>query len=252
MRLVNQKPLKIFIVLQFGGGFLSYLDKIDEYCAQHKISQTRFERDAGISKGLISKWRSGKNNPRMDSLQKAADHIGITFDDLMREDAADYTRHKPVPDSWQDGPDIVRDASIKYVPVYRYLRPDTEDLDPDTVEMHYAVMPDNIQSPEECFGYAISDSGMAPDIQRGDTIIVRRDSDPDTGDIVLVSTPGQETICRKLIRKDGWIILQPFNSHFDAVLYRQEELDLLPVFFRGKVVRVIRDVNSSSYSVPEL
>lgn len=250
--LVNRKTLKIFIIYYHGGVILSYLDKIDEYCVQHKISQTQFEKDSGLSKGLISKWRSGAAKPRMTTLEKAADHIGITIDDLMREDAADYYRQKQVPDSWPDTPDAVRDASVKYIPVYRELNPLSADPDPASVEMHYAVMYDSQPDADDCFGYTITDSSMSPYILAGDVVIVRRDNDPAEGDLVLVSSPGEDTVCRKLVRKDDCIILQPFSPHYDAILYRQSELDLLPVFFRGKIVTVIRNIRSSSNSVPEI
>ncbi len=230
---------------------MSYIDKIDEYCVQHKISQTKFEKEAGLSKGLISKWRSGAATPRMKTLEKAADHIGITINELMREDAADYYRQKQVPDSRPDRPDAVRDASVKYIPLYRELNPCSAELDPASIKTHYAVMSDSLPDTDDCFGYTITDSSMSPYILAGDLVIVCKDNEPDEGDLVLVSSPGEDTVCRKLIRQDDCFILQPFNRHYDARMYRQSELDFLPVYFRGKIVTVIRNIHSSSNSVPE-
>ena len=80
----------------------------------------------------------------------------------------------------------------------------------------------------------------------------RLDDEPDTDDIVVVSVPGSGTVCRKLVRTGDGIILQPFNRHYSSSLYREEETGLLPVLMRGKVITVIRNVRSSSHSVPEL
>jgi SOS-response transcriptional repressor LexA len=230
---------------------LSFIDKIDEYLKQHKMSQSEFERANNLSKSLVSKWRKG-SNPRSDTLREIADFMGISADDLMSEDAADLYGTESIPDNWSSGPDVVRDASLRYIPVYRSFSHDAEVPDPDEIEMHFAVLPDNIKSAENCFGFTIKDSSMAPEIEAGDTVIIRSDPEPDTGDIVLVNTPGENAFCRKLIRQGDLVILQPFNSRYDAQAYTTGELEMLPVLFRGKVVAIIRAVRSSSNSVPEL
>ena len=231
--------------------FMSFVDKIDEYLNQHKMSQSEFEKENGLSKSLVSKWRLG-SVPRADTLRQIAGFMGISVEDLMSEDMADLYGSGSVPDNWTEAPDVVRDASLRYIPVYRCLSHSAGEPDPDDIEMHFAVLPDNIRSAEDCFGFTIKDSSMAPEIEAGDTVIVRNDPDPASGDIVLVNTPGVDAFCRKLIRQGDFIILQPFNSHYDAEAYTPGDLETLPVLFRGKVVAVIREIKSSSHSVPEL
>ena len=230
---------------------MSFLDKIDEYCRQHNMKQSRFERESGLSKGMISRWRKG-TRPRYDSLQIAADYMQISLKDLISQDAADIYRSRPVPDSWSDAPDVVRDSALRYIPVYR--SPDTiaQDPDPADIVTHFAVLPGNTPDADKCYGVTITDSGMSPYIEPGDVVIIRADNEPVSEDIVVVSSPGTGTICRKLVRDGDDIILQPFNRHCNAIVYRQEELDLLPVIFKGKVIDIIRNVKSSSDSVHEL
>lgn len=230
---------------------MSYIDKIDEFCAEHKISQTRFEREAGISKGLISKWKNGKATPRIDSLQKAADRIGISVEDLMSEDPADFDRTSTVPDTWSQAPDIVREASVRYVPVFRYEDIGIQEEDASGIISHLAFLPETLEYAGECFGIRIEDSSMSPDIEPGDIAVVRQDSSPASGDVVIAVVPGEGTYCRRLIRSSGSIILQPYSRHFMPLIYREEELDMLPVIFKGKVIAVFRQMMSSACSVPE-
>lgn len=230
---------------------MSFLDKIDEYCHQYNIKQTPFEREAGLPKGIISKWRSG-TKPRVDSLQKVADYMKIPLKDLMSTDAADIYGIRPVPDSWSDAPDVVRDSALRYIPVYRSPDSVAHDPDPADIVTHLAVLPDNTPDADECYGVTITDSGMSPYIESGDVVVIRADEDPASEDIVVVYTPGTGSICRKLVREGDNLILQPFNRHFNAIVFRQEELDLLPVTFKGKVIGIIRNVKSSSDSVPEM
>lgn len=231
---------------------MSYIDKIDEYCKQHKISHTRFEREAGIGKGLISKWKSKGITPRIDSLRKSANYMKIPFQELMRDDPALMTGEYRLPGSGTDYPDALYEATPQIIPVYRYLNQDDTPPSPEEVLTHFAVLPDNIESADECFGYTIKDSSMSPYIEAGDVVIVRSDDCPDSGDTVIVCTPGEQTVCRRLIRDRGTLVLQPYNPHYEPEIYREEELELLPVIFKGKVTAVIRLVKSSSFSVPEL
>ena len=230
---------------------MSFLDKIDEYCHQRGIKQSRFEREAGLSKGMISRWRQG-TTPRVDSLQKAADYMTISLNDLMSSDASDIYGSDLIPDNWSGDPDITRDSALRYIPVYRFLSSDGDSPDTEDIVTHFAVLPENPPDAETCFGYTVTDSGMLPYIEPGDTVIVRSDDNPDSGDIVVVSVPGSGTVCRKLVRDEEGFILQPFNMHYSSSYYRDEEVDFLPVIMRGKVITVIRPVRSSSHSVPEV
>lgn len=230
---------------------VSFLDKIDEYCQQHNMKQTPFERQAGLPKGIITRWKHG-TKPRLDSLQTVADYMKIPLRDLMSTDAADICGSRSVPDNWSDAPDVVRDSALRYIPVYRSPDSVAQDPDPADIVTHLAVLPDNTPDADKCCGVTITDSGMSPYIEPGDVVIIRADDEPASEDIVVVYTPELGTMCRKLVRKGNDIILQPFNMHWNAIVYRQEELDLLPVIFKGKVIAIVRNVKSSSDSVHEL
>lgn len=231
--------------------FLSFLDKIDDFCHQHNKSRRQVEREAGLSSGMLSRWFSG-TKPRFDSLQLIADYMQMPIEDLVGPDVADIYGSRPVPDNWSDAPDVVRDSALRYIPVYRSPDSVAQDPDPADIVTHFAVLSDNTPDADECYGVTITDSGMSPYIEPGDVVIIRADNEPASEDIVVVYTPEIGTICRKLVRDGDDIILQPFNRHCNAIVYRQEELDLLPVIFKGKVIDIIRNVKSSSDSIHEL
>lgn len=227
---------------------MSFLDKIDRFCKERHMSTTRFEREAGLSKGLVLKWRSKGFYPSHRSQKKVAGYIGISVQDLMSEDLSDFSQG-PVPDNWSHAPDVVREASVRFIPVFRYSG--LAALDKDDIFMHLPVLPSDIESPEECFGTVIEDSSMSPDFDPDDIVIVRKDTEPISGDIVIVLVPGDQVLCRRLILDGSNIILQPFSRHYAPSVYREEERDLLPVLFLGKLIARYGKVNSSSCSIPE-
>jgi len=47
-------------------------EKIAKYMAKRKLTEKRFERLCGIGNGCIGKWRMGKSNPSIKTLEKIA------------------------------------------------------------------------------------------------------------------------------------------------------------------------------------
>lgn len=230
---------------------MSYLDKITAYCKERDLSEAQFLRDAGVAGGSISKWRHGNNKPSMKSLQKIADHIGIEVEDLLRKTPADLDAQYEIPDNWSHEPDVVRDSALHYIPVFRYVGYDSDEPDPASIIGHLPAFPDSVEDPDMCFGLVIDDSAMSPEIEAGDVVIVRKDPEPASGDIVIACEAGGTPVCRRLIRSGDDIILQPFNRHYTPSLYKTHEADMITLLFKGKVVAIVRKVMSSSNSVPE-
>ena len=226
-----------------GGFSVNYIDKILAFCKEHHISETRFAKEAGLAKGLLPKWKKKEEGfrPHQDSLRKVAARMNISVEDLMCETPVEL--HSAAGD-------IVRDSAIRYIPVLNDI-PDEWPVPDEEIITHLTTLPENLKDSSDCYGFMIRDKSMAPDIDRGDIAIVKLDDNPASNDIVIVSTPGEATMCRRLKRQKDGIILQPYCKHFDPIFYSYSEMDLLPVFFSGKVVALVRPLNSSSASVQE-
>lgn len=59
-------------------------DKVKKLADERKISIYALEKEAGLQNGAIGKWRI--SSPTLKSLQAVANVLGITIDDLLRED----------------------------------------------------------------------------------------------------------------------------------------------------------------------
>lgn len=56
-------------------------DKVKTLCTEKGITIYRLEKDAGCSKGSISKWN--KSTPSADKLQRVASLLGVTISYLL-------------------------------------------------------------------------------------------------------------------------------------------------------------------------
>ena len=60
-----------------------YYKKVEAYCKKNNIAISVFEKKCGLGNGTISGWVD--SNPRIDSLQKVADEMGITLAELLTD-----------------------------------------------------------------------------------------------------------------------------------------------------------------------
>lgn len=61
------------------------VDRIQDILNKENISAAKMMRDLGFSSGLFSQWKAGKQKPSLDKLERIADYLDITLDEL-RED----------------------------------------------------------------------------------------------------------------------------------------------------------------------
>lgn len=59
------------------------ISKIVDKCWDHRITVAELERNAGLSNGLIGKWKTG--SPRLENLRKVADYFGCPISELLVE-----------------------------------------------------------------------------------------------------------------------------------------------------------------------
>lgn len=76
-----RKPVNINLV---GGD--SLFENLKRLCRSRGVSLAEVERACGLGKKSIYAW--GKNSPSIESVKLAADFLGVTVDDLLRQDSA--------------------------------------------------------------------------------------------------------------------------------------------------------------------
>ena len=70
------------------GGIVFY-DRFVYLCKQKGVSPTRAALDAGISKSLVTKWKTNKvQDPSPDVLRRLAKYFNLTVAELMDEEKA--------------------------------------------------------------------------------------------------------------------------------------------------------------------
>lgn len=86
------------------------------------------------------------------------------------------------------------------------------------------------------FALKIAGDSMSPKIDDGDVVIVRKQSELESGEVGVVYVNGYHATCKKIIKNEGGIILQPLNTSHEPKAFTWKETETLPVVILGKVI----------------
>ena len=179
---------------------------------QRGVRVSDVAKATGIRPSSFSDWKNGKYTPKADKLQLIADYFGVSVNYLIK--GKEDTNRVPV---------LGRVAAGIPIEMVR------EVIDYEEIDSRVSG---------DIFALRISGDSMSPRIQHGDVVIVRKQSDAESGDIVIATVNGDDATC-KIIRKykDG-IELVPINPAYQPVYYSYEDINRIPISIIGKVIEL--------------
>lgn len=97
------------------------------------------------------------------------------------------------------------------------------------------------EDPHDYFALRIVGHSMEPRIWDGDIVIVRKQSDVDSGKIAVVLVNGDDATVKQIKKSSAGITLIGYNVDvYPPHFYSNEEIESLPVVVLGKVVELRR------------
>lgn len=90
----------------------------------------------------------------------------------------------------------------------------------------------------EFFGLQIHGDSMEPRMCEGDVVIVRKQDDAESGDIVIAMVNGDDATCKRLRKYRDGIELISNNPSYEPMFFSNEEIASKPVKIIGKVVEL--------------
>lgn len=90
----------------------------------------------------------------------------------------------------------------------------------------------------EFFGLQINGDSMEPRMKKGDVVIVRKQNDAESGDIVIAMVNGDDATCKRLRKYRDGIELISTNPSYEPMFFSNEEIETKPVKIIGKVVEL--------------
>ncbi len=196
-----------------------------------KITLEEAGKKVDVHKSTVLRWENGET-----------EKIKFPIIELL----ASYYNVDPV---WLMGYDVPMEKSIKIdelgnpvaeVPLlgivkagYDYLAQenwiDTIDVDKKLVDSG------------ELFALKVKGDSMSPTLIEDDIVIIKKQDDFETGDIVVALINGDEATIKKGKKSDTSILLQPLNTNYEPLIFTYDEMKTIPVKIIGIVKQLKRD-----------
>ena len=165
----------------------------------------------------IQKWESGVSEPSLQKLHDLANLLGVDVDTLV-SDSTPKTKGVRIP---------VLGKVAAGVPIEAI-----EDV------IDYEEIPESMSRSADYFGLQIRGDSMEPKISDGDVVIVRKQDDAESGNIVIATVNGDEATCKKIKKTESGLMLISTNPDYEPFIYSWEDVERLPVRILGRVVEL--------------
>ena len=183
----------------------------------------------GIAKSAIQRYATGETKkiplPRLEAL---ADALGVSAAYLMgwKEEAAPARPALPDAIPYTPAPLVRVAGAVRCGPGGLAIE---EDLGYERADVPNAK--------DYIYLRATGDS-MAPQICEGDLALVHLQPDVESGELAVVVLGGEEGMLKRVIKREGALILQSFNASVEPRIVVGEALNDVAIV--GKVVQTVR------------
>ena len=181
------------------------------------LTQAQLASLCGVHQTAVSQWEKGRTYPDKNSIITLSEIFNVSADTIMGLE--------------------LRNKKKNLIPVLGYVR---AGIPIEAVQeiLDYEEISESMAASGEHFALRVTGDSMEPRICDGDVVIVRRQSDVDSGDIAVVLVNSMDATIKKIIKKGTSISLVPFNPNYDVTIFTAQEIASLPVTIVGKVVEL--------------
>lgn len=194
-------------------------DKIKFYRKMAGLTQKELGEKIGVKHNTISSYESGKNEPEQDMLFKIAAALDISINELFPQTASSFSGIKGVRIP-------ILGKVVAGIPIEAITDIDGwEEISP------------KMAASGEYFALRIKGLSMEPKLHEGDIVIVKRQSDVESGDTAIILVDGEDATVKQIKKTKEGIMLIGLNIDvYPPHFYTNREIADLPVQIIGKVV----------------
>lgn len=176
----------------------------------------------------IQKWEMGTSEPPLRKLKELADLFHVDMDDLTNKDLTSAGIEDFSKNGVKKGIKInVLGRVAAGIPIEAV----EEIIDTEEISAEMART-------GEFFGLKIHGDSMEPRMCEGDVVIVRKQDDAESGEIVIATVNGSDATCKRLRKYRDGIELISNNPAYSPMFYSNKEIENKPVRIIGKVVEL--------------
>jgi len=177
-----------------------FSENLNSYIAKSEKTQLEIAKSIGVSPQTFNTWCKGIAIPRMGKVQALADYFNINKSDLIEDKKLNI--------------DTVPIESGYTIPVLGRVAAGYGKEAVEEVIGQIEISP-ALAAKGDYFGLLIKGDSMIPTLYDGDTVIVQRVDDAESGDLVIALVNGHDATCKRLQKYAEGIALIPQNPVYE-------------------------------------
>lgn len=199
---------------------IRYLRKKNEWSQDYIADKLGYK-----SYTTIQKWEMGTSEPPLKKTKDLAELFCVDIDDLTNIDL-EYPN--------------AENSKIQKRTIINVLGRVAAGIPLEAIEeiIDTEEISQEMASTGEFFGLQIHGDSMEPRMCDGDVVIVRKQDDAESGDIVIALVNGNDATCKRLMKYAGGISLIALNNKYEPLIFSNEDIETKPVRILGKVVEL--------------
>ena len=209
----------------------TFQNRLKKAMEMKNIKQVDLVEKTGLDKTLINKYLAGITNARQQKLTKLADALGVNEVWLMGYDV-------PMQRDLTIGTSLASKSAVVFVygsiPAGIPMECIEDIIDTEEIPV------DMLKGGKQYFGLKVKGNSMEPEYLDGDTLILEKADDCESGDDCVVMVNGDDGTFKRVIKNKDGIILQPLNAEYIPFVFTNEQIESLPVRVIGIVVEIRR------------
>ena len=194
-------------------------------------TQTDLAKRLKCSKQAVWMYEKNQRQPSYEMLEAMADVFNVPIGFLISEEDRSKAMSKQV------GANYIAVDAIVSIPIVGTIRCGPGGLAYQDIEAYVPAA--NVKHPAECFYLRVVGDSMEPSITEGDLALIRKQDDVESGELAAVVINGEEGTLKRVIKKDGALILQAFNPAYPPRVFTGADINTVRI--AGKVIRTEKE-----------
>ncbi|MDY4051071.1 MAG: XRE family transcriptional regulator [Candidatus Faecenecus gallistercoris] len=195
---------------------------------QSGMTQEELAKKMDKDYSTIGKWELGQRSPIMTDVIKIADIFQVSLEKLIGSSMI------------YDNAEVVDiNSDIVKIPVYGTIKAGIPIESQSDIIDYIDIPKEWTRGDKKFYALKISGDSMFPKYSENDIVIFEQHDDKElyNGKDCAVMINGTESTFKKVLLNEQGIVLQPYNTAYDIMMYSNEQIEQLPI----KVVGIARE-----------
>ena len=190
-----------------------------------KIDQQQLADILNVPRSTLACWENNIRTPKLEQIVKIAEYFNTSLDIIY--------------DNFDNGNLVDVDSDIIKIPVFGTIKAGIP-IESQSDIIDYVEIPKIwTRGAKKFYGLKISGDSMFPKYDENDIVIFEQNDDTSLyhGKDVAIMINGTESTFKKLLVNEQGIVLQPYNTGYDIMMFSKEDVEQFPI----KVVGIARE-----------